>query len=726
MTLTALRPISIVCLAATLLAAQPSTTGAPAQAAPAAPAQHVTEEGGFFLNNVSLTEMIDILAKQLKISYILDPGVKGAVTIHTYGEVKPVDLLPLLQTVLRINGAVMVKVGDLYRIVPTKMAQNLPMSPVQDADPKTLPDDERLLLNMVFLKYATATEIDKLLSPFMGEGAMHTVYDPANLLLIQDNSRNMRRTMELIEMFDSDTFAGRRVRLFDVAHSRPSALVKDLESVFKAYSLSNSSSAVKFIPVDRINTLIAVASNPGAFEQVKEWITKLDIQVKSPAGDVDNYVYRLKYGRAETVGMAVTALYTGNTGMLMALAMMNNSGSSSSSKSGSTSSTTGNSGYGGYNMAAMMGMGGYGLNGYGTGGYGMGGYGSSGYGMSGYGNTGTTNAAGLVGGATGTATGSNDLTGSYMGAGGTGTGSGSNQRIPRIVPNPFDNTLLIQATPTEWEQIQRLLRQLDVAPRQVLIDAKIYELDLTDSWSAGLNAYLEAAGVGSRSLTISSPGASAAPGLGVTFGALVGHSHEVVMALASAALKNHVRVISAPSIIATDSVEASMNVGIDIPVLTATSTGTSTTSTVVNSISSRSTGVTLTITPRINSSGVVTMEIEQEVSGVAAASYGSTGSSSVSTRKFSTQVTVQDGDTIAIGGCIQETKTSSSSGVPVLHQIPLLGALFGNKSKSTARTELIVLITPRVIFDSTQLLDATEEIKSNLKRISREMQLNGD
>ena len=141
-----------------------------------------------------------------------------------------------------------------------------------------------MVLNLIFLKYTMADEMDKLLDPFLGEGATHSVYAPANLLIIEDNSRSMKRTMELVAMFDSDTFAGQRVKLFDVTNSRPSDLVKDLETVFKAYAFSDKNSAVHFIGLDRINTLIAVAPNPGIFPQVKEWIDKLDIPVKVSAG----------------------------------------------------------------------------------------------------------------------------------------------------------------------------------------------------------------------------------------------------------------------------------------------------------------------------------------------------------------------------------------------------------------------------------------------------------
>ena len=125
---------------------QPQCAGDAAAAPSGPPPARLTENGGFLLPNVSLTEMIDILAKRMKINYILDPGVKGSVTIYTYGEVKAVDLMPLLETILRVNGATIVQVGDLYRIVPINRVSQLPLPPMTEIDPKTLPDDERMIL----------------------------------------------------------------------------------------------------------------------------------------------------------------------------------------------------------------------------------------------------------------------------------------------------------------------------------------------------------------------------------------------------------------------------------------------------------------------------------------------------------------------------------------------------------------------------------------------------
>jgi len=307
----------------------PRTTTAPPtvpQAAPPAAPRRVAagETGGLMLENVSLAELIDIVARRLKINYLLDPRFKGgSVTIHTYGEMKSTDLMPLLETILRVNGAALIKVGDLYRVVPVDRVSQAPLPPTING--KDFPDDERMTLNLVFLKYATAGEILKLIQPFLGEGAAAATYDPANLLILQDNNRNMKRTMDLLALFDSDSFVSQRVHVFDVNNGRPSELVKQLETIFKAVSFSDKNSAVKFVPVDRINTIIAVAPNPGVFDEIGRWLQKLDVPVKSPAGAVDNYVYRLKYGKAETMAIAIMALYSGNPAALMALTQMNNS-----------------------------------------------------------------------------------------------------------------------------------------------------------------------------------------------------------------------------------------------------------------------------------------------------------------------------------------------------------------------------------------------------------------
>ena len=708
-------------------AARPATPAAAPTTAPQTGPRRasMSDTGGFMLENVSLSELIDIVARRLKINYLLDPRFKGgSVTIHTYGEMKPADLMPLLETILRVNGAALVRVGDLYRVVPMAAVAQVPIAPVVNG--KDFPNDESMSLNLVFLKYATAGEILKLIQPFLGEGAAAATYDPANLLILQDNNRNMKRTMDLLSLFDSDSFVSQRVHLYDVTNGRPSDLVKQLDALFKAVSLSDKSSAVKFVPIDRINTIVAVASNPGVFDQVGQWLQKLDIPVKSPAGAVDNYVYRLKYGRADAVAMAIMALYSGNPMALMALSQMSNNMMSSmmSNMAPGVGMGGGGSGY----CGCMGGcMGGDGVMGGGMGGYGgMGSYQSAASPFSStMGNSSSTQAGNLTGSAVAAGA---DQTGSYLNPNSTG---GSNYRGPRIIPNPFDNTVLVQSTPEEWEQISRLLVQLDVPPRQILVEAKIFEVTLTGELSYGVQSYLQSKGAAVPS-GFTAPGqaggflGSAVNGaVNLTGGLLVGHSRELLSALTAMESTGKAKTINEPSLIATDSIPAVMNVGSTVPTLSssvASGVQSGGNTLFANNISNVSAGVTLMINARVNSSGIVTMLINQQVSDAVPPSASSAiQSDSFSNRSFQTQITLQDGDTIAIGGIIQEQDTESSGGIPFLHRIPILGAAFGNKTKNTSRTELIVFFTPHVIYDTTGLAEATDDLKAGLKHMKKEL-----
>ena len=679
--------------------------GAPAATTPAA-APTGGGTGGLQLENASLTAVIDILARQLKINYILDPRVKGGIILNTYGETKSLSNRELLDMILRINGFAMVQVGDIYRIVPMADAARLPIKP--SINQKDLPDSEQIVLNLIFLKYANVDELTKLLDPFMGENSKTWAYPPANLLLILDSARSMRRTMELIALFDNDAFAGGRVKLFETEHARPSDLAKEIDTIFKGISLNEKQSPIKFIPVDRINTIITVAANPSAFGEVEKWIKKLDTPVKITSGAIDNYVYRVKYGRADLLAGSIMMLYGGYGGMGMGMGGMGM----------------------GMGMGGMMGGG-------------MGGYGS----MLGSGLQSPT-AMGLTGPApgatmqynTGSGTGygmapgsaqqgifpsagAGDATGMYLGAQMGGAGG---QRIPRVVPNAMDNSLIIQGTPAEYEGIHKILRQLDIAPRQVLIDAKIYEVSLTGAFANGIAAYIQnknapidgAPKLGSRMLN----GFLAGGTLGLTAGALVGQSRELLAFMSSQDVEQRSKVISAPSIIATDSIAATINVGTEVPTLASqavTGVQSSGSSLFANTIQNRQTGVTLSITARVNPSGIVTLIVNQEVSAPQGAASGGIQSPSFSKRSINTQVTVEDGDTIAVGGIINESNTYQSAGIPFLHRLPVIGAAFGSRSYGKERTELIIFMTPRVIYDTNEISEASEELKGRLRRLRK-------
>jgi general secretion pathway protein D len=726
-----------ICILTLLAGTGSSQAPAPAQTAPAQPAPPPpTVPGGLNLNNASLLEVINMLAQDLHISYILDSSVKGgSVTINTYGQIRDVDLRPLLETILRMNNLAMVQAGNIYRIIPIANIARQPVSPVREFDPAKIADDERLVMNLVFLRYVSSAEMQKILSPFMGDGAQLTNYEGANLLIMLDNARNMKRTLELINMFDSDTFAGQRVRSFDVKNGRPSDLTKELDQIFAAYALAGDGgkSPIHFLPIDRINTILAVSANPATFDEVEKWIQKLDIPAKVTAGSIDNYVYRLRYARAEVVGPVVMQLY---------------GGPATSFSGGLYGGMPGNSSYPANGYGGGGGGGAY-PGGY-SGGQGQfgGGYQNSGYQGNGYpvgGGPNTMQTAGqspsFGGGAVpstspGTLTapsvapGTPDRTGTFLGLPTGGGFGGYGYSGPRVIPNPFDNTLLVQGTPQQWEQIRHLLEQLDIAPRQVLIDAKIYEVDLTGNLAYGVESFLQKSGTtnslvpGHQLLGSSTPsaGLGGAAGLSLTAGMLVGQSRQLLGLLQASEFSSRTKVLSAPSIIATDSIPASITVGDSVPTLSsvaASNVQQNGNSLFTNTISNTSTGIGLNILARVTSGGIVTMVISQNVTAPEPTTSSGIDSPSFSQRNVSTQVTVEDGDTIAIGGIITENTTYATSGIPFLNRIPYLGAAFGTKSSTKQRTELIVFLTPRVIYDTAQMSDATDELKEKVRGLRK-------
>jgi general secretion pathway protein D len=722
------------------------TPAAPQPTAPQAPAAQVQMAS---MQNASLTEVIDQLTRALHISYIMDPTIaKGGVTLNTYGDARSLDARNLLDQILRINGLGMVEAGGIYRIVPLKEIARQPLRLQREVNGQAIPEDDQPMLNVVFLKYVAVDELAKVLGEFTSENAYMIPYAPANLLFILDSRRNMRRIMELINEFDSDTFANQRVHIFEVHNARPSDLVKDLDAILKSISLDPKNGTVRFLPVDRINELIAVAPNPGVFSTIDQWLGKLDVPVKITAGAIENHVYRVRYGQAPCLAMALGQLFGNSAGIGLG-------GGYPGSPYG------GGGGYGGGYPASPYGGGGGGGYGGGYGGYPASPYGASGYG--GFGGINGTNAGGYgnansfssqfggqgacSGGFGGQqpygspsfggysaqypAGGSIGATGQILGAAQPnapgvagvagaaqpGTPGGEVVRPPRIVPNPLDNALLIQADGQQYQGILKMLKELDIPPRQILLEARIYEVDLTDQFASGVTYFLQQISGTYRKPTASLTSA----GLGTfSVGTLVDAGRELLTTLTLNENKSHVHMLSEPSLIATDSIPASINVGDQVPVTTGTTTiPTGGTAIQSQSISSQNTGVTLQVNARVAPSGVVTLYIGQQISAIDPSINTGTGTPAFSQQVVQTQITMMDGDTIAIGGTISDSVTDTITGIPGLVNIPWIGGLFGSKTKTHSRTELIMFMTPHVILDETNLIEASDELKGRVKMLRR-------
>ena len=631
----------------------PQTAPATTTAAPASPSPQkaqAREESStptnvrLQLDHVDLAQIINIIGSELKINYVVDPKVKGVATISTMGDVRHEDLLPLLDTILKLNGAAIVKTGNFYQIVPRTDVKQLPLTVRTENRPGDPKSDEGMTMQVVPMRFVAAKDMAKLLESYVSEGGSIVVHEGGNILIIVETARNLARLLELVAVFDADAFRDQRVQLYPIKNNRARNLADELQKVFSAYALSTKDSAIRFISIDRINAILAVSPSPDSLVEVENWIQRLDQPVEK-VGRM-NHVYKVENGEARNIARLLRQIYSPKAAPSMAVPAPE---PSSPTKPPAVEATL------------------------------------------------PQDAPDLV------------------------------QGEIKFVADEINNALIIQASPQDYETILETIKSLDVVPRQVLIDAKIYEVALTGALSMGVQFFLEqrAARPPTSVSFTAAPDRGRRAGLDLQTFARIGSAQDLLVFLNAQETRSKTRVLSSPSIIASDNIGARIQVGSEVPILTSQGVvpgGTGSQGLFSNTIQNRSTGVILNVTPRINSSGWVTLRIQQEVSSPVAPTEGSgIQSPSISIRSVDTQVTVKDGESIALGGIIAENRLLSKNRVPLLGDIPGVGLLFGNTTYTNTRTELIAIITPHVIQDIESAADVTEELKSQLKTMKNEL-----
>lgn len=289
----------------------------------------------------------------------------------------------------------------------------------------------------------------------------------------------------------------------------------------------------------------------------------------------------------------------------------------------------------------------------------------------------------------------------------------------RVIPDKDNNALLILASPGDYEKIEFALKKLDVVPRQVLIEVTIAEVTLKDELAYGLEWFMTNGNRISGQLDAGETGiAKLAPGLAYSW---TSKSGDITGILNMLATDSKLKIISSPHITVADNQKASIQVGDQVPTITQTQALTSTTSGVISSVQYLNTGVLLSVTPRVNASGLVTLEINQEISNASKTTSSTIDSPTIQKRTAQSTVTVQSNETLVMAGLIKEEDTRASNGLPLLSGIPYLGGLFGKQTKSENRTELIILITPRVLHTVGQATGATEAYRARLRGLESEL-----
>jgi general secretion pathway protein D len=274
----------------------------------------------------------------------------------------------------------------------------------------------------------------------------------------------------------------------------------------------------------------------------------------------------------------------------------------------------------------------------------------------------------------------------------------------RVSVDEPNNTLLILASYQDYQRVLGVIQNLDIVPSQVLIEAMIVEVSLTDDLQFGVRWHLENKRA-AYSFTGGSSFGSVFPGFSY---ALAAANAQVTLNALNAITK--VNVISSPSLTVLDKQTATLQIGDQVPVVTQSAVGVlATNAPIVNSVSYRDTGVILSITPRIHEGGRVFLKIEQEVSSVGSTTTSTINSPTIKQRRVKTMVQVKDGEALALGGLIQDQVNDTRNQIPVLGDIPLIGSAFKEKSGTIGKSELIVLITPRVMRGFNEAREITDE-----------------
>lgn len=689
------------------------------------------------LKNADLVEAIRVLAGTMELNYSIDPKVKGTVNVRASGKLSQSDLLSIMETLLSINGATMIKTRELYNIVPTEQAATRGV-PVYSQG--AVPPGMRA--QVVFLEQTPVKEVIEALKPLVSPSGN---IGPAahNSLVLVDNPDNLDKLLQLIYLMDTRALSQTMVRVVKVHNTDPNEIIRELETIFSAYgTLSKQKQAdfgVHFLPVNRLNAIMVLANSSPLMERALYWLRQLDLKSDQLA---NIHIYNVENYKAKNLANILSQVYGGGVAA-PTIKETKSAGlrvGTASTQSGARSMGTGMGG-----TEPAMGTPGT-EPGMGTPGMGTGSLG----GIQGASAAGT-GGLGQVGGF---------ATLKERAAGTGGTEGVSPKEGVRIIPDEENNLLVVVAPPHEWNIISRLLKQLDIMPRQVLNEVLVAEVRLTDDLKYGIEFLLggvpaqsqvtSATQSGSTTTTgvlvadtstTTNPNATAAaaatgttapttiPGVtvsngasaafttagGLTFVALdtVNKLKGLINLLAS---EGKVDILASPHIMAANNQEARIMIGQDVPVLSSQSTPliSQATSFQTNTVEYRSTGIILSVKPQINAKGLVTLEIAQEVSDATPTTTGVGGSPTFTIRQAKTQLITKDNQTIVLGGLIREDLTHTSAGIPGLRKMPIFGPLFGSQGVSKQKTELIVLITPHIISNLEEGAMITHQMKEKV------------
>lgn len=613
---------------------------------------------GYQLNfdGASLAEVTKVvLGDTLKLPYQYDQRVQGQITLSTARPVSRDELLSVLENALKLNNAVLINADGGYRVTPAADAMSGDTGAVLHANGESLTPG--FGVSVLPLRNVSAEAVVRLIEHFVSKGGALKAETTGNLLLIRGTAHERQSLMDVVASFDVDWLKGQSAGIFPLTHTTPDELIGDLTQAMKAEQGDLLGDMVRFQPLHRLNAVLVLSRQSRQLQQAGEWIRRLD---RSNEAGQSLHVYRIENGRAqdlatllnETLGTGASSRKTRRPEVAPGRDIVSLATKAKQPVSGPPLSAP--------NAKKQSEL------------------------------TPTTSEVPPPG----------------------QLRQGSAQDV-RITADEVNNLLLISASPSEYRRIANVLRQIDRPPLQVMINATIVEVTLNDSLRYGVQVFLKGKRFSGGFVNATEiPLAPSVPGLNFIVGSLA-DPKVVLDALADV---TEVKVVSSPSVVVVDNQPAVLKVGDEVPVSTQQATILENPNApIISSIQFRDTGVILKVIPRVNSSGLVTMAVEQEISAVVNQTTGPTLTPTISQRQVASTIAVYSGQMVVLGGLISEQRNNEKSGVPFLNNVPVLGEIVGATNRGLRRTELIVFIRPQVIRDSQDARNVAEEVRSRLK-----------
>ena len=660
---------------------------------------------GLKFEDAPLADVVGVILREIaKVDYVIHPPINGNVTLSTQGNVSADHAMQLLEAALHANGVAMARdTRGVFHIGRPDAVRSV-VPGLRQASSEPLPPGMGAVV--IPLKNTGAAEMATILRAMAPAEALLRVDTLRNLIVMSGTRPQIEGWLDIIRTFDVDLLKGMSVGVFPLKH----VSTQDVEKAIRMISGGNVTSpartagsnppgapvapgtpgvsnaaaatpsalpaevgllgALRILPIANINSLLIVTPRASYLEEARRWIEKLD-QPGSGMGDLQLFVYPVQNGNAKHLANVLNGLF-GNGGSAPATS------TAPRPVAPGLQNTSGGAGFGGSTQ----------------------GFGTS---MGSFGGAAQNNNTNIANQSPGVST--------------VTLNSGV-----RVMADEVNNAVLIYGSRGEYDKIQSALKRLDVPPTQVLIEASIIEVTLNDELKYGLQWVFDDKTRGglSGSGVISNVGGGvlggAAAGFSYTLKNPLGNVRGVINALAEKSLVN---VISSPSLMVMDNHTASIAVGTQQPIRSS-ETFVSGSNNVTTAIQYKDTGVTLSVTPSVNAGNMVTMQINQAVTDVGAQD-AATGQRSFLQRQFNSKVAVRSGETLVLGGLIRDNSTNGKAGIPLLQDIPLLGKLFGANSKNQARTELLVVITPRVVRNDVDLIAIGQEMRERMKGLPQQL-----